>query len=291
MADKGKKQDEDHGLKMSTSTADSELVNVRDIPRMNPEDLDGEDNPSVKHLLERDSSNRAFIQANRRQLKLITDAITGQGKLVNLIWSEHCELNKAFQEEKELTRKGILYSIERSGGYALPDSQPTIREELLRSFGTKRKEPEGSASEAAVKARVQATGQLKRRLYFDNMGEADKETDGASAVIGGPEKNDEEARIKFGCIGSAHFPREILFQRDALSLDRKTLWSLRPKKAVPREVLDAVATMMTDESSDSIWWLPTSFVPVALNPTGYCKATLDFITRRYMVMWMKPTRY
>ncbi|MED6121881.1 hypothetical protein PIB30_034305 [Stylosanthes scabra] len=317
MADKGKKQDEEGASKMATSVAELDLVNVsprglklrmlcvcRDIPRLNPEDLHGDGNASVKvynsfreHLLERDASNRAFMQANRRHLKLLSDAITAQEKLSNLIWGQHEELRKAFEEEKELARKGILYSIERSGGYTLLDNQPTRGKTW-------------KAHPLTVLALLESKG--LRRLDFDGN---ETENDGANAVAGDADKNDEVGKIKFGYIGSLHFPRrlkvsfrpppgmqffiteialgayafsksmektEILFQRDDLSLDRKTLWSLRPKKAVPREILDAVATMMTDESSDAIWWLPTTFGPIALNPTGYCKATLDFITTRYM---------
>ncbi|MED6149252.1 hypothetical protein PIB30_060648 [Stylosanthes scabra] len=316
-----KKQADDYDQEKSFSADDSVLDNVRDIPRKNPEDLNGQDNPAMKvfnsfreHLLERDSNNHALMQSNRKQLKLLIDAITGQERLVNLMWSEHLELQKAFQEEKELTRKALLYSIERSGGYGLPDSQPTIREELLRSFGAKAKDREGSASGPNAAVKCQTSSQLKRRLDFDNL-DAENVGEEDSAAEGGVAKNDEEHGIKFGYIGSAHFPRrlkvsfrppsgmqfliteiavgayvfskskeksEILFQRYALILDQKTMWSLRPKNQVPKEILDVVATMMTDESSDSIWWMPTSFAPIALNPTGHCKDTLDFITRRFM---------
>ncbi|MED6114710.1 hypothetical protein PIB30_083046, partial [Stylosanthes scabra] len=48
MADKGKKQADDSAQQKSFSADDSVLDNVRDIPRMNPEDLEGQDNPAVK---------------------------------------------------------------------------------------------------------------------------------------------------------------------------------------------------------------------------------------------------
>ncbi|MED6128309.1 hypothetical protein PIB30_096468 [Stylosanthes scabra] len=76
--------------------------------------------------------------------------------------------------------------------------------------------------------------------------------------------------------------RVTLFVVDRLSLDRKIFWSQRPNHTIPGEILDAMATMLTDELRDSIWWLPTSFASLALNPTGHCKDTLEFIIHRYM---------
>ncbi|MED6160027.1 hypothetical protein PIB30_047644 [Stylosanthes scabra] len=328
MTDKGKKQVEDSSQNKLTpcwrTSGSCESVFVkhrfagenqpkikgcclcRDIPKMNPEDLEGQDNPTVKvfntfreHLLEIDCSHHAMVQGNRKQLKLLTDAISGQGRLVNLMWSEHCELQKAFQEEKELTRKAILYSIERSGGYALPDSQPTIREELLRSFGAKSKAPEGSTPNVTGAAKRQ------RRLDFDNADAGDG-TEGANAGEGGKEKTDEVDGIKYGYIGSAHFPRRLkvsfwpppgmqflIFEIAcgaygfSKSKDKTQCGLCDPRNQYPltyatSTILDVVATMLTDQLTDSIWWLPTAFGPIALNPAGYCKDTLDFIVRRYM---------
>ncbi|MED6114167.1 hypothetical protein PIB30_077650, partial [Stylosanthes scabra] len=207
-----KKQAGDSGNKNTTSAEASGLDDVRDIPKMNLEDLAGHDNPMVavfntfrEHLLERDSRKWAMGQANRKQLKLLTDAITGQGRLVNLMWSEHCELQKAFQEKRELTKKAILYSIDRSGGYAIPDSQPTIREELLRSYGVKNKEREAATTDTTAAKRQHSTAQLKRRLDFDQS-VVDEVNKVASAGEGSPDNIGEVAGVKYGYIGSAHFP-------------------------------------------------------------------------------------
>ncbi|MED6114166.1 hypothetical protein PIB30_077649 [Stylosanthes scabra] len=75
---------------------------------------------------------------------------------------------------------------------------------------------------------------------------------------------------------------EIVFRVDRLTLERKSFWCLHPKKPMLKEIIDAVATMLTDEKHDSIWWLPTSFQALALNPTTHYKETLEFIIRRFM---------
>ncbi|MED6128308.1 hypothetical protein PIB30_096467 [Stylosanthes scabra] len=173
MADKGKKQAEESAMKNATSAEDSIVDSVRDIPKMNPEDIAGQENPTVAMF-------NTF-----REMKMLTDAITGQGRLVNLMWSQHCELQKPFEEEKELTRKGILYSIERSGGYNLPDNQPTIREELLRSYKEKIR--------------------TERILDFDTAEEAEG-SEGATAGEEDKDATEEGSEIKYGYIGSIHFP-------------------------------------------------------------------------------------
>ncbi|XLT38586.1 hypothetical protein HN873_069878, partial [Arachis hypogaea] len=48
-------------------------------------------------------------------------------------------------------------------------------------------------------------------------------------------------------------------------------------------VLTLLATMLTDERADRhIWWLPTTFAQVALNPVAFCQETLSFIREHYM---------
>ncbi|MED6132109.1 hypothetical protein PIB30_016140 [Stylosanthes scabra] len=208
------------------------------IPALNPEDLAGKEQPIVaafntfrEHLLEHSSSNRAMLQSNARQVKALADAVSGQAKMMEMMWSEHCDMKKAMEEEKESTRKAIMYYLECSGSYSIPDKAPTIKEELLRAFGAKSKAAEVDTSSTRMAKRQHTSGLAKRRLEFDLVGDSE----------------DVEADI-----------------------------------GDPPPVLDAVATMLQDESHSSYWWLPTTFQEIALNPMGYYKESLDYIVGRYM---------
>ncbi|MED6157558.1 hypothetical protein PIB30_024256 [Stylosanthes scabra] len=286
-----------------------------DIPELNLEELSGKEQPILavfntfrQHLLERDSGNRALLQANGKQVKVLTDAVSGQAKMMELMWSEHCEMKKAMAEERDLIRKAIMYSLERSSSYFVPEKKLTIRDELLRAFGAKSAAPEMGTSSSKQQ---QSSGVLKRRLDFDLVGDSEN----AEADNDQPLESNREKLIKYGYVGSADFPlylkvcfrpppgmsflmtsaacgayafskskdkSEILFQSDHFKADRRSFWALRPRRNVNSEILDAVATMCQDESHSSYWWLPTTFQEVALNPIGYRKASLGYIVSRYM---------
>ncbi|XLS66023.1 hypothetical protein HN51_025997 [Arachis hypogaea] len=76
--------------------------------------------------------------------------------------------------------------------------------------------------------------------------------------------------------------KEILVPNDHCLGDRKAFWTLRPGKEVVDDVLNLVATMLTDQRTENTWWLPTTFSQIALNPTTYCKESLEYVERRYM---------
>ncbi|QHN99829.1 Ulp1 protease family, carboxy-terminal domain protein [Arachis hypogaea] len=59
------------------------------------------------------------------------------------------------------------------------------------------------------------------------------------------------------------------------------------------QVLNLVATMLTDDRTENTWWLLTTFSltwcrsfnpmkQIALNPTTYCKESLEYIERCYV---------
>ncbi|XLU22489.1 hypothetical protein S245_058555, partial [Arachis hypogaea] len=53
---------------------------------------------------------------------------------------------------------------------------------------------------------------------------------------------------------------------------------------VPKFVLNLVVGMVSFGRNDSMWWLPTTFAQIALDPNLHCKATLDYIAAKYMGM-------
>ncbi|XLR38486.1 hypothetical protein S83_023146, partial [Arachis hypogaea] len=75
---------------------------------------------------------------------------------------------------------------------------------------------------------------------------------------------------------------EILYSGEHCHGPRHAFWSLRPRQEVVDDVINLVATMLNDERHDSVWWLPTTFAQIALNPSTYCKETLAFIRQKYM---------
>ncbi|MED6200439.1 hypothetical protein PIB30_085088 [Stylosanthes scabra] len=314
-------QNLNHNAGQKGSSAEvSGVDSVREIPVMNPKDLSGQEQPLVavfntfrQHLLERDTSNRAMLRSNVRQVRALTDTVTAQSNMLQMIWSEHCDMKKGLEEEREMTRKAILYSLEQSGSFSVPEKHPSVHEELLWAFGSKSKVSEQGTSTSTAK-RQQTSGALKRRLDFDVAAEAD-DADQTAEGNDQPAQQVKSSGIKYGYIGSADFPQrlrvsfrpppgmqflitevaagayvfskskdktELLFQSDHFKADRGTFWTLCPKKIVSAEILDAVATMLQDESHSSYWWLPITFQEIALNPKGYCKQSLDYIVRRYM---------
>ncbi|MED6196778.1 hypothetical protein PIB30_050543 [Stylosanthes scabra] len=234
----------------------------REIPELNPMDLAGKEQPVVvvlntfrEHLLERDTSNKALLQANGRQVKALTDAVAGQAKMMELMWSEHCDMKKTMAEERELTRKAVVYSLERSSAFSVPEKKPTIREELLRAFGAKSVVLELGTSSGK---RQQSASGLKRRLDFDLVGDSDDYVP-TEAGFNQPVESNRDKLIKYGYVGSADFPlflkvcfrstprmsflmtsaacgayvfskckdkSEILFQSDNFKANRRSFWSL-----------------------------------------------------------------
>ncbi|MED6181758.1 hypothetical protein PIB30_022358 [Stylosanthes scabra] len=92
MAKKGKNVDEAEPTKGSLAEV-SILDCVRDIPVLNSEDIEGEEQPVMcmfntlrTHLLERDNSNRAVQQAHGQQVKAVSDALAGQAKMMEVMW-------------------------------------------------------------------------------------------------------------------------------------------------------------------------------------------------------------
>ncbi|XLT69208.1 uncharacterized protein [Arachis hypogaea] len=78
--------------------------------------------------------------------------------------------------------------------------------------------------------------------------------------------------------------REILFPDEHCQGDRCALWTLRPQHELVDDILNLLVKMLTVERGDeSAWWLPTTFAQLALNPTTYCKDTLEFIRTRYTI--------
>ncbi|XLU30214.1 hypothetical protein S245_066280, partial [Arachis hypogaea] len=77
---------------------------------------------------------------------------------------------------------------------------------------------------------------------------------------------------------------EILVDNDHCSGSREVLWTLRPGLELVDDVLNLVVGMVSFSRNDSMWWLPTIFVKIALDPNLHCKATLDYIAAKYMGM-------
>ncbi|XLT55291.1 hypothetical protein HN873_047895, partial [Arachis hypogaea] len=85
---------------------------------------------------------------------------------------------------------------------------------------------------------------------------------------------------------------EILVPNNHCIGDRKAFWTLRPGKEVVDNLLNLVATMLTDDRTENTWWLLTTFSAsapasrqIALNLTTYCKEPLEYNERRYMCRW------
>ncbi|MED6181757.1 hypothetical protein PIB30_022357 [Stylosanthes scabra] len=219
-------------------------------------------------------------------------------------------MKKMFKEDRERTRKAILYSLERSGPMSVPEKQPkkqlTLREELLKTFGSKSKGREEGPSTNTVTKR--------QRLDFDTVADSSQPDATEQGVVATGQKN-PDLGVKYGYIGSLEFPQrlkvsfrpppemqflitevacgayvfskskaqtEVLFEAERCSIERELFWTLRPKKIVASEIIDAVVTMLQHHSHGTYWWLPTSFQELALNPKGYYKDTLDYIVRKFM---------
>ncbi|XLS74462.1 hypothetical protein HN51_031327 [Arachis hypogaea] len=58
---------------------------------------------------------------------------------------------------------------------------------------------------------------------------------------------------------------EILVPIDHCVGDKKAFWTLRPGKEVIDDVLNLVATMLTDERTENTWWLSTTFSALFLH--------------------------
>ncbi|XLR19186.1 hypothetical protein S83_047098, partial [Arachis hypogaea] len=52
---------------------------------------------------------------------------------------------------------------------------------------------------------------------------------------------------------------EILVPNNHCIGDRKAFWTLRPGKEVVDNLLNLVATMLTDDRTENTWWLLTTF--------------------------------
>ncbi|KAL4287000.1 hypothetical protein AHAS_Ahas19G0142400 [Arachis hypogaea] len=77
---------------------------------------------------------------------------------------------------------------------------------------------------------------------------------------------------------------EILVDNDHCSRSSEVLWTLRPGLELVDDVLNLVVGMVSFGRNDSMWWLPTTFAQIALDPNLHCKATLDYIAAKYMGM-------
>ncbi|XLT93582.1 hypothetical protein HN873_015244 [Arachis hypogaea] len=74
---------------------------------------------------------------------------------------------------------------------------------------------------------------------------------------------------------------ELLVQNDHRVGNREALWTLRPGEEVVDDVINLVA-VLTAGKDQHRWWLPTTILQIALNPTFHCKSTLDYIKAKYM---------
>ncbi|MED6149963.1 hypothetical protein PIB30_067621 [Stylosanthes scabra] len=75
---------------------------------------------------------------------------------------------------------------------------------------------------------------------------------------------------------------EILVPNFLARDTREMLWSLRPGKELFDDILNLVVKMQTARKEDTKWWLPTTFVEIAVDPHFNTQATMEFIEKKYM---------
>ncbi|KAL4365086.1 hypothetical protein AHAS_Ahas07G0070900 [Arachis hypogaea] len=250
-----------------------------------------------RHLMENVSTTRALQSSQARTLKTLSDCITSHGKILEILWEEYAD-----RRRKQYPQVGIEpYEADWPGK---KEADVANKGMTTRSQSKKKLGSTGVAD---------LNHPLKRRLDFDSsddeheremLGENPGDVtpllfeikkDGLLSSDDMPKFLDVDFRPPKGmkfiatelAVAAYIFARdleqgEILYSGEHCHGPRHAFWSLRPRQEVVDDVINLVATMLNDERHDSVWWLPTTFAQIALNPSTYCKETLAFIRQKYM---------
>ncbi|QHN85983.1 Ulp1 protease family, carboxy-terminal domain protein [Arachis hypogaea] len=288
-----KKEDANH-----PTAEDSSADGIRDLPKLTVEDLiQGEDplvvvfNKLCRHLMENVSTTRALQAFQARTLKTLFDCIMSHGKILEILWEEYadqrrkhypqagvepCEADWPGKKEAVVAIKGMTTRSQAKktlGSRWVVDSDHPLKRRL--DFDSSEEEHGREVTEENPGDVTPLLFEIKKDglLSSDDM---PKTTKGDEIYHNGTSRSSLNFRQRPGT--------GILYSGEHCHGARHGFWSLHPRE----EVVDDVSgykprrTMLNDEHHDSVWWLPTTFAQIALNPSTYCKETMAFIHHKYM---------
>ncbi|XLS98835.1 hypothetical protein HN51_041570 [Arachis hypogaea] len=222
-----------------------------------------------RHLMENVSTTQALQASQARTLKTLSDCITSHGKILEILWEEYAD-----RRRKQYPQAGIE---------PCKADWPGKKEAVIAN-----KDFDSSDDEHGREVLGENLGDVTPLLF-------EIKKDGLLSSEDMPKFLDVDFRppkgIKFIAtelaVAAYIFARdleqgEILYSGEHCHGARHAFWSLRPRQEVVDDVINLVATILNDERHDSVWWLPTTFDQIALNPSTYCKETLAFIRHKYM---------
>ncbi|KAL4306345.1 hypothetical protein AHAS_Ahas16G0169000 [Arachis hypogaea] len=295
-----KKEDANH-----PTAEDSSADGIRDLPKLTVEDLiQGEDplvvvfNKLCRHLMENVSTTRALQAFQARTLKTLFDCIMSHGKILEILWEEYAD-----QRRKHYPQAGVE---------PCEADWPGKKEAVVAIKGmTTRSQAKKTLGSRWV---VDSDHPLKRRLDFDSSEEehgreVTEENPGDVTPLlfeikkDGLLSSDDMPKFAMSIVLGCRFQTTKGDEIYHNGTSRSSLnFRQRPGTGVPRYcILGNIATeldmdsgrcipvrrlwtitMLNDEHHDSVWWLPTTFAQIALNPSTYCKETMAFIHHKYM---------
>ncbi|XLS97532.1 hypothetical protein HN51_040267, partial [Arachis hypogaea] len=299
-----KKEDANH-----PTAEDSSADGIRDLPKLTVEDLIQGEDPLVvvfnklcrhtdwyggvfeQHLMENVSTTRALQAFQARTLKTLFDCIMSHGKILEILWEEYadqrrkhypqagvepCEADWPGKKEAVVAIKGMTTRSQAKktlGSRWVVDSDHPLKRRL--DFDSSEEEHGREVTEENPGDVTPLLFEIKKDglLSSDDM---PKTTKGDEIYHNGTSRSSLNFRQRPGT--------GILYSGEHCHGARHGFWSLHPRE----EVVDDVSgykprrTMLNDEHHDSVWWLPTTFAQIALNPSTYCKETMAFIHHKYM---------
>ncbi|XLU35284.1 hypothetical protein S245_071350, partial [Arachis hypogaea] len=256
-----------------------------------------------EHIIWSEKTIRSAVSTQLQHSMRLTKNVAGHSTMLNILWSEHVgQKSSPGLQEGPKSREGVCPSKRKgysSSGVEMVASMAKDGRHLCREEQIKRKLefPIGFNCDVEVPANsIEFSTPHPSGRNRGGLLQGEDMPQVFDLVFRPPEgmffSNLELAVVAY-VFDAGLDKREVLFPSEHTQGDRHAFCTLCPGEELIDDVINLLATVLTDERSEPSWWLSTSFAmssislnflghQIALSPGNYCSKTLEFIKRRFM---------
>ncbi|XLU19010.1 hypothetical protein S245_055076, partial [Arachis hypogaea] len=268
-----------------------------------------------EHIIRSERTTRSAMSTQLQHSMRLTEIVAGHSTMLDILWSKHVGRKSSQGLDKgPKSKEGVCASKRKVCSSARLEMVASKAKDVRRLCGEKQmkvdvKRSKGKCNhtkKAASRGDKPCQKPLKRKLEFSMASDSDVEVSADLIEFGTPYNN---GRNRCGLVQGEDMPQVfylmfrppdgMFFSNLELAVvsyvfdahldksehtqgDRFAFCTLCPGEELIDDVINLLATVLTDERSEPSWWLPTSFAQIALSPGNYCPETLEFIKTRYM---------
>ncbi|XLR64810.1 hypothetical protein S83_015482 [Arachis hypogaea] len=285
-----------------------------------------------EHIIQSERTTRSAVSTQLQHSMRLTEIVAGHSTMLDILWSEHVGRKSSQELDKgPKSKEGVCASKRKVCSSARLEMVASRAKDVRRLRGEKQmkvdvKRSKGKCThtkKAASRGDKPCRKPLKRKLEFSMAFDGDVEVPADSIEFGTPYNN---GRNRCGLVQGEDMPqvfdlvfrppdgmffsnlelavvsyvfdahldkREILFPSEHTQGDRAAFCTLCPGEKLIDDVINLLATVLTDERSEPSWWLLTSFSvsSISVNCLGHVSYMLCLFNCWSFLMWVKLIGY